>query len=135
MPGSKDFRKMFGPFRPTYTSDDSAFFFRNYPQVFQPGDELSLSVAFAGQFKGDRELAIVFCQPGTYELKAGGFETAHGQGRSHFQRTDSGGPVIIFVSGEQGTSFAARFGHAVLEQNGEVVQGVFPVVDRHGPLA
>ena len=89
---------MFGLFRPTYSSN-SAFEFRHYkyPQVFQPGDEVSLSVAFAGQFKGDRELAILFCQPGTYELKAGGFEP----------RTDkdvriSSAPIPVVVKAPKG---------------------------------
>jgi len=45
------------------------------------------------------------------------------------------GPVIIFVSRPQGTSFAALLGHAALEQDGEVVERLFPVVNRHGPLA
>jgi uncharacterized protein (DUF302 family) len=43
------------------------------------------------------------------------------------------GPVRISVSGEQGTLFAGLFGHAALVQDGEVVQRLLPVADRHGP--
>src|SRR5688572_33088 len=45
------------------------------------------------------------------------------------------GPVIIFVSGEQGTSFATVMGHAGLEQDGEVVQRLLPVTDGQRPFA
>jgi hypothetical protein len=45
------------------------------------------------------------------------------------------GPVISFVSGEQGTLFASLLGQSALEQNGEVVEGLFPMVNRHGPFA
>src|SRR5689334_19268967 len=45
------------------------------------------------------------------------------------------GPVKLFVSGERGTLFAIRLGHAVLEEDDEVVQRWFPVPDGQGPLA
>lgn len=35
------------------------------------------------------------------------------------------GPVESFVSTEQGTLFACQLGHAVLEQDGEVIQRCF----------
>ena len=39
----------------------------------------------------------------------------------------------IFVSREQGTLFAGLLGHAAFVQDGEVVQGLLPVANRHGP--
>jgi hypothetical protein len=45
------------------------------------------------------------------------------------------GPVISFVSVQQGMLFADVLGEAVLEEDGEVVEGLFPVVDGPGPLA
>jgi hypothetical protein len=45
------------------------------------------------------------------------------------------GPVNFFVSAEQGTSFAKLLRHSVLEEDGEVVEGLLPVMDRHRPLA
>ena len=43
------------------------------------------------------------------------------------------GPVRIFVSAEQGTLFASEFRQASLEHDGEVVQRLFPVPNRHRP--
>ena len=40
----------------------------------------------------------------------------------------------FFVSGEQGMLVAGEFRHAVLEQDGEVVQGLLPVPNRHRPM-
>ena len=44
------------------------------------------------------------------------------------------GPVMDFVSAGQ-KSVVDGLGHSVFEQDGEVVEGLLPVVDRHGPFA
>jgi len=45
----------------------------------------------------------------------------------------SEGSVRIFVSAEQGTLFAGEFRQPALEHDGEVVQRLFPVPNRHRP--
>jgi len=43
-------------------------------------------------------------------------------------------PVRIFVSVEPGTLFASEFGQPAFEHDGEVVQRLLPVPNRHRPL-
>jgi len=43
------------------------------------------------------------------------------------------GPVRIFVSAVQGTLFAGESRQPVLEHDGEMVQRLFPVPNRHRP--
>jgi hypothetical protein len=45
------------------------------------------------------------------------------------------GPVISFVSDEQRWLSGKVFRHSALKEDCEVVEGLFPVVDRHGPAA